>query len=373
MAGDPRSILDEAFQRAVDADVPLVQESSTAENIAAIATNLTNRALIRLLLAAALAKSHRPEVDIRKPYTEIGTEDAYSGRHYDEHFIAEFVKQHNLPCNSTTAFLTPALRNIGSTLSLDLAIVGRPKTLYKKALAVLDAVHQGRLSPQQLLAESLRVLLIYKREKDASLATLMQQLHASRDTPPLSSEGIVTLIEQHLKSPNASRLPVLIVAAAYSSAAEFLQESPRPLLSHNAADLQTGALGDVEITLVSDDAIVTSYEMKTKRVTRLDIDYALEKIKCSHHLIDNYIFITTDTITDEVQEYAGSIYPQSGIEVVILDCLSFLRHFLHLLHRTRMRFLDEYQRLLLAEPESAVRQELKQVFVALRLAAQSSE
>lgn len=117
MAGDPRSILDEAFRRAVAADGPLVQDADIAEKIAAIATNLTNRALIRLLLAAALAKINRPEIDIRKPYTEIGTEDAYSGRYYDEQFIAEFVQQHNLPCNPTTAFLTPALQNIGSTLS----------------------------------------------------------------------------------------------------------------------------------------------------------------------------------------------------------------------------------------------------------------
>lgn len=253
----------------------------------------------------------------------------------------------------------------------DLTIVGRPKELYKKTLELLDTVYQGRLSPQDLLAESLRVLLVYKKEKDASLANLMQRLQRTRDL--LSSEGIVTLIEQHLKSPNASRLPVLVIAAAYISASEYLRERPRPLHAHNAADLQTGALGDVEITLVSDDAVVTSYEMKTKRVTRLDIDNALQKLGRSSLSIDNYIFITTDAITDEVQDYARSIYQQMGIEVVVLDCLSFLRHFLHLFHRIRMRFLDEYQRLLLMEPESAVRQELKQVFVALRLAAQSSE
>jgi len=38
-----------------------------------------------------------------------------------------------------------------------------------------------------------------------------------------------------------------------------------------------------------------------------------------------------------------------------------------------MQFLDEYQRLPLAESESAVRQELKEVFIALRLAAERRE
>lgn len=108
-----------------------------------------------------------------------------------------------------------------------------------------------------------------------------------------------------------------------------------------------------------------------KRVTKLDIDLALHKIEGSTHQIDNYIFITTDVISDEVSDCARSVYDRAGVEVAVLDCLSFVRHFLHLFHRLRMMFLDEYQRLLLDEPESAVRHELKQSFLALRLASES--
>jgi len=89
---------------------------------------------------------------------------------------------------------------------------------------------------------------------------------------------------------------------------------------------------------------------------------------------DNYIFITTELIVEEVQEYAKSLYEKTGgIEFVILDCISFLRHFLHLFHRLRGQFLDEYQNLVIGEPESAVRQELKEVFLALRQAVESGE
>ncbi len=53
----------------------------------------------------------------------------------------------------------------------------------------------------------------------------------------------------------------------------------------------------------------------------------------------NYIFITTDEIDDEVNEYAASMYEKThGIEFVVLDCISFIRHFLHLFHRLRMQF-----------------------------------
>jgi hypothetical protein len=143
---------------------------------------------------------------------------------------------------------------------------------------------------------------------------------------------------------------------------------------HAAADEQTGALGDLEITLIGDDQVITSYEMKMKRVTHEDIDRALQKIMHSGKSIDNYIFITTDVIEDEVKEYAASMYEKTGgIEMVVLDCVGFLRHFLHLFYRLRGAFLLAYQNLVLSEPESAVSQPLKEAFLALRQAAESGE
>ncbi|NJL10520.1 MAG: hypothetical protein HC908_11055 [Calothrix sp. SM1_7_51] len=98
----------------------------------------------------------------------------------------------------------------------------------------------------------------------------------------------------------------------------------------------------------------------------------MQKIGYSEHKIDNYIFITTDFIDEDVREYAADIYEQTGgIELVILDCISFLRYFLHLYHRLRMNFLEVYQQLVLDEPESAVSQPLKEAFLALRQAAES--
>jgi len=62
-----------------------------------------------------------------------------------------------------------------------------------------------------------------------------------------------------------------------------------------------------------------------------------------------------------------------GIEIVVLDCISFVRHFLHLFHRWRSQFLEAYQQLVLAEPDSAVSQPLKEAFLALRQAAESEK
>jgi hypothetical protein len=146
----------------------------------------------------------------------------------------------------------------------------------------------------------------------------------------LSSESIVTLISQHIACKNSSRLPVLVVAAAYEAAGARFAERMLPLNAHNAADLQTGSLGDVEICLVGENAVVTVYEMKMRRVTQDDIDAAVTKITNAVKRIHNYLFVTTEVIDPVVSEYAATFYEQTdGIEIAILDCIGFLRHFLH--------------------------------------------
>jgi len=377
MAAAPPDILAVAVGEAATAkpDISFVSDAVIREQIDYICRNIQNRAGVRLLLACVLAKVHRPEVDIRKPYTEIGDDDVFSGRVYDEQYLGPFINQHQLPCNPTTAFLTPALRNRNIVLTPAVNLVGRPPKLYQAVLDLLTAIHETRVGPYDVLLETLRVLFVVKAEREQRMASLLAGLktNAKEASIPLSAENIVTLIQQHLNCRGASRLPVLIVAAAYTAAEKRLGECARKLQAHTAADIATGALGDVEIMLVNDDKVVTSYEMKMRRVTREDIDHALNKINKSGLRVDNYIFITTDIIEPQVAEYAASLYEQGGgIEFVVLDCIGFLRHFLHLFHRLRQEFLDWYQEFVLAEPESAVRQELKEAFLALRQAAESS-
>ncbi len=224
-----------------------------------------------------------------------------------------------------------------------------------------------------VLREAIRVLIVERNARAKRLQQLKKHLQEDSDELPLSSEETVKLIEQHLALKNAARLPVLVVAAAYNAAAGRLGEKVLKLNAHNAADRQTGALGDVEITLADDDKVVTTYEMKDKAVAIGDIDIAIQKI-AEDAGIQNYIFVTTERIDAQVREYAAKQYKElGGIEIAILDCIGFLRHFLHLFHRLRTDFLDAYQELVLAQPESGVNQALKEAFLALRKAAQAAD
>jgi len=377
MSGNPspQAILDGIYARAnATLEQTVIADEAIRARIDYIVRCMSNRAGVRLLMAALLGKLHDPTVDPRKPYTEIGDADSFSGRTYDEGWLTKFITDHRLPANPTTAFLTPTLRNIDHALTPDRELVGRPRRLYTETVQLLDDVASGKVAADLVFVETVRVLLKVRDENLARMASLEDSLKHTEGALPLSSEAIVTLITQHLASKGASRLPVLIVAAAYSAAGERLAESVCPLKGHNTADLQTGAVGDVEICLVGDEAVVTAYEMKMKRVTIEDIDVAYTKIARAKNKIDNYIFITTDAIDRDVAEYAASFYEKTGgTEIAVLDCIGFLRHFLHLFHRLRMDYLNAYQTLLLSEPDSAVSQTLKEAFLALRKVAESDE
>ncbi|MDR0892833.1 MAG: restriction endonuclease, SacI family [Mediterranea sp.] len=370
MKNNPAGVLERFYKQAVESVASsFIKDVTILNMVEAICRCNANKAPIRFLMSCLLAKICNSSVDIRKPYTEIEGEDAYSGRFYDETYIEPFIHKYALPCNPTTAYLTPAFRNIDRLLTPDLVLVGRPREVYTNTLLLLDKVHSSLLAPETLLTEILRLLLVIKAEDKQRMEQLLAELKPA-DTLPLSVEEIVTLLRQHLACKHSSRLPVLIVAAAYQTVKDCVSEVNKPLEAHNAADKQTGAIGDIEIVLSDDNKLVTCYEMKDKRILKTDIDIALQKLSEQTSKIDNYIFITTDVIDAEVEEYAKSLYEKMGVEFAILDCIGFIKHFLHFFHRYRGAFLSNYQEMVIAEPTSAVPQPLKEAFLALRRVAE---
>ena len=140
----PNTTLDKIFEKAKGhLKTPIVTNKSIQNKVETICRCITNKAPIRFLMACLLAKISDPKVDIRKPYTEIDTKNTYSGRHYDEAYISDFIIKHNLPCNSTTAFLTPAFRNIDKVVSRGVILVGKPREIYEYTSELLDEVYKN--------------------------------------------------------------------------------------------------------------------------------------------------------------------------------------------------------------------------------------
>ena len=351
-----------------------IRDATAREKLEYVCTYLRNRACVRLLMACFLAKVHVPKLDPRKPYAKIRSKDSFAGRTaYDQKYIQSFIRKHRLPCNPTTAFLTPGFRNFNKVLTTKAKLEGTPQKLYTATLELLDVVASGTETAEQVFVDLLRHLIRMRDERLSRMVTLQAGLRAAGpDDLPVSTEAIVELLRQHLACKNTSRLAVLIVAAAYQTVGDRIGEQVKPLHSHNAADEQTGAAGDVEITLVNEEQVRTVYEMKQKPVTIDDLDRAVEKSSALPHRIDNYIFVSSEPAEAAIVAYAAELYESTGgTEFAILDCLGFLRHYLHLFHRSRMAFLDAYQELVLAEPDSAVSLPLKEVFLTLRLQAEA--
>ena len=83
----------------------------------------------------------------------------------------------------------------------------------------VQSAKRGRsLSAIILLVETVRALMMLRDEFQARKDSLSGALKRGEGALPLSSDAIVTLTSQHLVCKNASRLPVLVVAAAYEAA-----------------------------------------------------------------------------------------------------------------------------------------------------------
>lgn len=114
--------------------------------------------------------------------------------------------------------------------------------------------------------------------------------------------------------------------------------------------------------------------MKLKRITRDDADNAVAKIARAGTQMHNCLSVATEAIDPLVADHAAGLYEElGGTEVAVLDCIGFLRHFLHLFHRCRAAYLDAYQTLVLNEPDPAVSRTPKEAFLALRKAAETGE
>lgn len=365
---EPTDVLIRAVKRAQSSE-PLNLPEEVRRDVLSVIACGSNRAPARLVLACALAKAHRPELDATEPYTEIRSGQSFSGRTYDERYLTALINEHRLPLNPTTAFLTPTLRNANEAIRSTTAFEGRPREVYRDAARVLEALQAG-LKAEDVLAFALRELLALRDARARELADALASAGTGRQI--LSTEDVLTLLEQHLKSKNASRLPVLLVAALYRTLGELAGEGALSLGAHNAADLQTGALGDVEVELLSQPGrVVTAYEVKARAVTLDDIQHAASKVTSAAAKPENYLFVTTHPVDRDVAEYACTLHDQLGVEFAVLDAMSFARHLLHFFHRYRLNFLEAYQALLLAEPDSAVRPELKMSWLALRTAAEA--
>lgn len=84
----PDEILHGIHERAVATlNATVISNQTIRERVDYVCRCTSNRAGVRLLMSCLLGKLDKPKVDPRKPYTEIGGTDSFSGRTYDERYL----------------------------------------------------------------------------------------------------------------------------------------------------------------------------------------------------------------------------------------------------------------------------------------------
>ena len=169
----PEQILERIFKKASKASAkPFVKEPAIVERIQTVCH--TPHASIRLLMSCLLGKLIDTKVDPRKPYTEIQSTDCFSGRTLDENFLATFIAKYELPCRSTTAYLSPVFRTMNRPLTLDIKLEGRPQNVISAAIQLLDDVAKKRVSAEDLFSEVVRVLIGIRDKNKMRLESLLK-------------------------------------------------------------------------------------------------------------------------------------------------------------------------------------------------------
>ena len=93
----PEEILEFIYNKAVEnLNSTVIVDEIIRERIDYVCRCMGNRAGVRLLMSCLLAKLDKPHIDPRKPYTEIGGADSFSGRTYDERYLTGFINAHRL-------------------------------------------------------------------------------------------------------------------------------------------------------------------------------------------------------------------------------------------------------------------------------------
>ncbi|GAB6077272.1 restriction endonuclease, SacI family [Desulfurobacterium crinifex] len=362
-------VLEQLYKKAEEIQAPVALPEDIGEQLEVLIRSSVG-APLRVLLALLMAKIINPQVNILYPSTNAKeVPEAFSGRTVDEHCIQALIDIFKLPLMQTTGFLTPTFRTPALPIPENLGdVIQKNVTIYNAFSNIIHRIQNGDLKAEDVLIETLRRLINLKKEREAEIKGKLNQL--SKEDLDFSAEDIVSIISQLLSIPKhkTSRIPVLVIAALHKTLEECLQERLKPLENHTAADSKTGALGDIEL-VVDDGYVVRVYEIKDKVITETDINKALKKILKLNNdkraKLRQYLFVTTKSIEDSILSKAHEIYKDLGVEMTILDCLGFTRHFLHLFFPFRLMFINNLTEFVMREPDSSVSHALKEYYISL--------
>ncbi len=213
----------------------------------------------------------------------------------------------------------------------------------KEALACL-------LHYQMILRESKKIILSIPKTKDIQLIISLFRNH---------------FFHEYKASKGASRLPVLALYAVYSVLIDQVDRYNgmilKPLEAHSAADSQTGAIGDIEISNEDNGEVFEAVEVKHDiSISDRIIQDAAKKIMDKS--VDRYYILTTHQNCepdDELNKSISKIKAMYNCQLIANGLIPSLKYYLRLLSDPSLVF-PKYVELLVSD--KAIKHEHRDVW-----------
>lgn len=307
-------------------------------NSTAASTGFTN------VITCLAIKAAKPALDVRVHQVQIGA--PFNFRGYSEKVVYRWLSLHDFNGAKSGWQTRTFERPKPYTLDFD-ENIGKIKGAF---LACLDEVQEKGSSA----LEGLSYLVLDQINGLGRKAKILADVQVNEDD---DISTIIGFFSQHFSykyhSKGASRLPVLALYAAYTLITEqvsrYSDKMLLPLNRHSAADIRTGAMGDIEIAR-EDDSVFEAIEVKHNIQINDMLIRDAEKKVIGQGLDRYYILTTHPNCKPDAPLLAllKGARTRTGCQIIVNGVIPSLQYYLRLLLEPRL-IIPLYMELLDAE------------------------
>ena len=335
MPHDPKKVLQHSLAKgSKGASSSLSEEvrESIKKLVSQACGNQKNLGVLTVLITLLTKKVISPEQDIRRHQAKMP--GGFSGRGLDSDVITPFLREQHFPHMAQSGWLTRSLEQ-PQPYNRDYPGKIQPAWVKECFLSLLDTVEnvEKNVDKKSTLAQECLGEIFSKLTEFRDQST-----NVALSKPKNKSIGhVVTLLEEfwNQSTPNASRVPVIAIFAAYeclvAEVNRYKGHKLLPLLSHTSADSKTGRIGDVDLQV--ENKTVEAVEVKHNiSIAPVLVQAAIEKVKRTT-VKRYYILSTKETISnlEEVTNLTTDARANYGCEIIANGVGATLKYYLRLL------------------------------------------
>lgn len=323
--------INKILQNALDSSAKPSLSSADMENISRIteaAVSGRNKSALAVLITLCVKKIASPKQDIRLHQAKIT--GGFSGRRTDTIFVTPFLRANDFPAPGESGWLT---RSFEQSAPYDCNYPGAitPRTVKKAFLSLVNKV-ETKTGVADIFLNQIFFNLKKFRETSQSLV-----LGKPKNRSVIDTVGLVESLWNE-RIPSASRVPVIAVYGAYqclvNEVKRYKDHELLPLLRHNASDLKTQRVGDID--LIKDSKPIEAVEVKHEIEIKPNLVTAvIEKVKGTS--VERYYILSTNENMSEVasiSKLTTNTRQIHGCEIIVNGVAATLKYYLRLLSNT---------------------------------------